>query len=92
MVCIKISFQMLPLGCRLLIHSLLLLAWADCQQADVGEVEAGKGSSSLAEFVDNLIDQMNDVKVKILGISIFGISTHTYRTTLLNLWISCLII
>lgn len=45
--------------CCLFIASLLLL---ECQPAEVGEVEAGKGSSSLAEFVNNLIDQMNDVK------------------------------
>ena len=55
---------MIPPGCRLFIHSLLLLAMVYCQQAEVGEIEAGgKGSSSLAEFVDNLIDQMNDAKV-----------------------------
>ena len=51
---------MLPLCCQLFIA--LLLAGGNCQQAEVGEVESGKTSSSLAEFVDNLIDQMNDVK------------------------------
>ena len=35
----------------------------ECQQAEVAEMETGKGPSSLAEFVNNLIDQMNDVKV-----------------------------
>ena len=49
-----------PLCCQLFIA--LLLAGGNCQQAEVGEVESGKTSSSLAEFVDNLIDQMNDVK------------------------------
>lgn len=51
---------MFPLCCQLFIA--LLLAGGNCQQAEVGEVESGKTSSSLAEFVDNLIDQMNDVK------------------------------
>ena len=76
----KTVFQMFPPCCSLFIHSFLLLATVDCQQAEqVGEMEAGgkgspslgeieaggKGSSksSLAEFVDNLIDQMNDAKV-----------------------------
>ena len=61
---------MLPPCCRPFIAPLLLLlaAVADCQQADVGEVEAGKGSSSLAEFVDNLIDQM---KIKVCNILTF---------------------
>ena len=54
---------MFPSCCRLFVAALLLLAAVtDCQQAEVGEAEAGKGSSSLAEFVDNLIDQM---KVKV---------------------------
>jgi len=54
---------MFPPCRRLFIGALLLLlAAAQCQQAEVGEVEAGKGSSSLADFVNNLIDQMNDVK------------------------------
>ena len=71
---------MFPPVCRLLIHSLLLLAWADCQQAEVGETEAGgKGSSSLAEFVDNLIDQMN-AKVGMIVISILDTSTHLMST------------
>jgi len=43
----------------LFIASVLL---QECQQAEVAEMEAGKGSPSLAEFVNNLIDQMNDVK------------------------------
>ena len=51
---------MFPLCCQLIIA--LLLAGGNCQQAEVGEGESGKTSSSLAEFVDNLIDQMNDVK------------------------------
>ena len=64
---------MFPLGCCLFI---LLLASADCQQAEVGEMEAvGKASSksSLAEFVDNLIDQMNDAKVGMSDILIANI-------------------
>ena len=77
---------MFPPVCRLLIHSLLLLVWADCQQAEVGEMEAGKGSSSLAEFVDNLIDQMN-AKVGMFGISILDISTHL-KSTYINTFLS----
>ena len=41
----------------------LLIAGAGCQQPEVGEMESGKSSSSgLAEFVDNLIGQNEDVK------------------------------
>ena len=69
---------MFPPCRRLFIGALLLLlAAAQCQQAEVGEVEAGKGSSSLADFVNNLIDQMNDVKVEMLNIvDAYNISTQ----------------
>ena len=82
---------MFPPCRRLFIGALLLLlAAAQCQQAEVGEVEAGKGSSSLADFVNNLIDQMNDVKVEMLNMSIVDAYVDTilkYRPALLTLWI-----
>jgi len=52
---------MFPLCCQICL--VLLLAGTKGQSTEVPEVEGGESSSSkLAEFVDNLIDQMNDVK------------------------------
>ena len=73
---------MFPPCRRLFIGALLLLAAPECQQAEVGEVEAWKGSSSLADFVNNLIDQMNDVKVEMLNMSI----VDAYVDTILKYW------
>ena len=52
---------MLPLCCQICL--VLFLAGTKGQQTEIQEVEAGESSSSnLAEFVDEMIDQMNDVK------------------------------
>ena len=64
------------------IAALLLFAAAECQQAEVGEAEAGNGSSSLADFVNILIVQINDVKVGMFNISIVDVSTQFYKSYL----------
>ena len=49
---------MLSLCC--LLFTAALLSETHCEQANPGEV--GQSSSTLAKFVSNLLDQMNDVK------------------------------
>ena len=43
-----------------LLFAAALLSETHCEQANPGEV--GQSSSTLAKFVSNLLDQMNDVK------------------------------